>query len=1218
MTGRRQYKITDFRFGQMILSLREKVGLTQQELAEAFDVSRRTIQHWEAGTAFPDTVHLKRLIAYFLARDGFTPGRERDEAVALWTQADESAARRRSMFDSAWFDGLLQQRTIAQLGQQHAPSMEVGDGASPPTARIDWGDAPEVTQVFGRDRELTDLAQWVLQDRCRLVSVLGMGGIGKTTLVVKLAQDIAQHFEYVIWRSLRHAPSLHELLRECVQILSPGQPADATVQVLVELLQQHRCLLILDNFESLHQAGKLSGVYREGYEEYHGLFQALAQARHNSCLLLTSRELPAALVALEGRQGPVRTMKMTGLSSAPSQAMLADQDLFGPPDAWEVFVHYYNGNPLALKIAGATVRDVFGGDLAAFLREAPVTLHTLDQLLGHQFEQLSALEQDILFWLAIERDPVPLDDLRRNFLTEISSNELLAGLLSLFQRSLIERSEQGAVFSLLPVLLEFMTDRLVNVVNKQIINRTLEAISKYALIKAMSPDYVRDSQMRMIVSPVLALLRRHFGGQSLLADHLRTLVSDVRKLPREMQGYAGGNLTNLLANLTTHLRGEDFSGLALRQVYLVGVEAQDTSFAGSEFSDARFTEPLESISAMMTSPSGTYLAACTFNGHMRCWSLVDGKPLWTTTNARRAWSMTFSPDESRLACSNYYGQVTLWDVATGRHLHTFEGPAAWVYTVAFDPTGQFLASGGDDQVVRIWDLAKQELCLTLAGHAGRLWSLAFSPDGELLVSGADEEIVRVWDWRNGRLLRGIRHPTGGTKKVAFHPDGQWIASCCDQDPKIRLWNAKTGEPIGDLESPSQGPASIAFDPEGGLLISGGRDGSVEIWRMSDGLRPQYVKRLLGHDHYVSTIAVSRRNLLATLSYGEDIKLWNVDSGKLLRAVKGHHRLIGAVAFSPDSALLVLGDSGGKIRLWDLLNHRHVSVIEGHTGPIWAIAFSPDGTMFATTGDDRTVRLWDTTSLQHLKTLTTRAGPIWHLAFNHDGSVLAAGGLGHWLELWDMHLGATSDEPTVIETSEMIWSIEFDPGGKHLVAGQTNGTLVVWDLISGKPKATMQHGTVPIGASRFSADGKILITSSNQELLRFWDAETNECIRTVPVAVERNRTKAVAIGEDGKLVATGGSGGLLSIWRMDPTGDKLERQVIEGHTSRVWGLALSKDERFLASGDEEGTTIVTDVPSGQVVEKIALDRPYERMNIRGVTGLNAAEWATLKALGAVEG
>ena len=1212
MTGHRQYKITDFRFGQMILGFREKINLTQKEVADALSVSRRTIQHWEAGTAFPDSTHLKNLIAYYLKQGSFTKGYEHDEAVALWAQADESASRRKSIFDEHWFNELLHQY-VSQSGQASGAV----EGLSTYLQRIDWGEAPDVIEVFGRERELAELTQWVVNEQCRLVTILGMGGIGKTTLVVKFTQDVSKDFDYIIWRSLRNAPLLQDLLLECFQILSPVHPSKPSIQLLLELLQQHRCLLILDNVETLHRAGNLSGIYKEGYEQYQQMFQKIAQTRHKSCLLLTSRENPVELDGLEGKKSPVREMKLAGLTSSASQALLSDKGLFGSSGFWDVFVHYYTGNPLALKIASTTVRDLFGGDLAAFLREAPVTLHTLNQLLGNQIEQLSALEREILFWLAIERDPVGLDVLRRDFLLDIPSAEILSALLSLRQRSLIERSDQGAVFFLLPVLLEYVTDRLVATVSAQMIKREVDTITKHALIKSQSLDHIRDSQVRMILQPILSQLKRHFGSQVMLSEHLRKLIAFVKQMPRDAQGYAGGNLINLMIQLKTNIRGDDFSGLVIRQVYLQGVEAQDADFSASEFIDSRFTEPLETISAMAMSPNGTYLAASTYDGHIRCWNVADGKPIWTVANASRAWSLAFSPDETQLACSHFRGQVSLWDNQTGRQIHTFEGHQNWVHTVAFHPNGQFLASGGADTKICIWDLKEKELRYVLKGHTTRVWSLAFSPDGTHLVSGGDEENIHVWDPQSGVLLRTIRHSSSGTVIVAFHPNGKWIGACCESDPLIHLWNVHTGEMVETIISRSHGPTSLAFNPEGNYLVNGGHDGSVELWQMAPGHQLQYDKRLMGHHNHISVLSFSRNGLLATLSYGENINIWNGESGKLLRVVEGYSRLIGANAFSPDSRLLLQGDASGMIRVWDMINHRYISKFQGHAGPVWTVEFSPDGKTFATAGDDRIMRLWDTDSLHGIRSFPGHTGQIWTLAFSHDGSLLASAGSPQGIKIWDLSSETGVTEQNIVGTLTDVWSLAFDPKGMFLVSGHTDGSVTIWDVKSGRIKNQMQHGMVPVGAIRFSTDGRTLITSSNEYLLKFWDVDTAELIRAVSVAVDGNRTRAVAIGEDARLAATGGAGSSVLLWNTileDTLADPIK---LEGHTSRVWGFALSPDECYLASSDEEGTTLISDVKLRKVVEKILIDRPYERMRIKGATGLNAAVRAALRALGATE-
>src|SRR6184192_307655 len=123
--------------------------------------------------------------------------------------------------------------------------------------RVDWGDALDVPTFYGREGELATLAQWVVEARCRVVSVLGLGGIGKSALAVSLMYRLAEHFEVVIFRSLRDAPSFEALLDACLQVLAPQPlslvPADLErrLSLLLEHLRKQRVLLVLDNLESL-------------------------------------------------------------------------------------------------------------------------------------------------------------------------------------------------------------------------------------------------------------------------------------------------------------------------------------------------------------------------------------------------------------------------------------------------------------------------------------------------------------------------------------------------------------------------------------------------------------------------------------------------------------------------------------------------------------------------------------------------------------------------------------------------------------------------------------------------------------------------------------------------------------------------------------------------------------------------------------------------------
>lgn len=180
-------------------------------------------------------------------------------------------------------------------------------------------EAPDISVFHGRKEELATLEHWILKEKCRLIALLGVGGIGKTALSVKLANQVQDQFEFVIWRSLRNTPPLEEILTELIQFLAPQQEASlpktshGLVSRLSECLHQHRCLVILDNYESILQKGVHAGKYRSGYESYSHLLRCIGEVHHQSCVVLTSREKPSEVVQMEGSSLPARSLRLSGL-----------------------------------------------------------------------------------------------------------------------------------------------------------------------------------------------------------------------------------------------------------------------------------------------------------------------------------------------------------------------------------------------------------------------------------------------------------------------------------------------------------------------------------------------------------------------------------------------------------------------------------------------------------------------------------------------------------------------------------------------------------------------------------------------------------------------------------------------------------------------------------------------------------------------------------------
>lgn len=221
----------------------------------------------------------------------------------------------RAVFEEICHRLSLDSQEIAELGFEPPANTSLKLGIGAVRKCRDLRSAPDTSFFFGRVPELAMLRQWVLQEQCKLIVLFGVGGIGKTTLSVKLAHQIGEGFDYVIWRSLRNAPPLDALLVDLIQFLTPTPIAelpetlDGKIANLLECLQQ-RCLLVLDNCETILQERSQAGAYRAGYENYGSLLKCIGETHHKSCIVLTSREKPAEVVQLEGPATPVRSLQL--------------------------------------------------------------------------------------------------------------------------------------------------------------------------------------------------------------------------------------------------------------------------------------------------------------------------------------------------------------------------------------------------------------------------------------------------------------------------------------------------------------------------------------------------------------------------------------------------------------------------------------------------------------------------------------------------------------------------------------------------------------------------------------------------------------------------------------------------------------------------------------------------------------------------------------------
>ncbi|VEP18621.1 conserved hypothetical protein [Hyella patelloides LEGE 07179] len=1086
-------------------------------------------------------------------------------------------------------------------------------------SRSDWGELVDVSFFHGRSREIAQVQEWIQHKNSRLLAILGMGGVGKTALTAKVAQQMQGDFAAVIWRSLRNAPSLEMLLGELVPFLSEQQDNKADIQRLLYWLRTKRCLLILDNAETILQSQGHAGRYISGYENYGDLFRAIGETVHQSCLLLTSREKPAEIAMLEGKGSPVSTLKLVGSPEA-AIALIQTKGLLGSTIEQQELCRRYSCNALALKIVATSIQDLFGGAIADFLAEDMILFYNVRRLLEQQFNRLSPLEQSIMYWLAINREWTTISELAADITPTVRKLDLLGALESLMWRSLVEKQE--GKYTQQPVVMEYVSDRLIEAVTQELsqANVPLNLFHNYALIKTTVKDYIRESQFRLILEPIATKLGYAFASQEALKLQLKTVLQQIKTQITPTPGYAAGNLINLGCYLELDLKDFDFSNLSIWQAYLQDVSLQRINLQNAEISRSLFTQNLGSVLAI-----------------------------------------AYSLDGTRIAIADNEGIIYIWQVANSQLELTLEGHTDWIWSIAWSPDGHTLASASNDRSVKLWDTTTGQCLRTSQSHTNSNETVAWSPDGKMVASGGQDCTIRLWHPTTGECLKIFKLDTDWLFwiSVAWSPDGlssnggKTMAIAVQE--KIQLWDVETATCIKTIEGHEQYVVSLDWHPHKNLLASSSIDRTVRIWDTST----QECLQVLEHDNYAWSIAWSHNGkMLASASHDQTAKLWDAETGHCLHTLSGHQNWLWSVAWSKCDRTIVTGSHDQTAKFWDVSTGQCLKTFQGYIGSIWSLTWHEDGQNLYSGSGDHALRQWQVATGECLKTTTGNRQTVWAISPSPNYKTFASGGASKIVWIWDIETGQARHALSGHEGS--IWRTYWSPDGQTLGSISNDCTIRLWSSVTGQCLKTLIGHDYWVTSLAWRYDSKMLASSCVNRTVKIWHPETGECVRTLtghqdavfgvdwspdgkfiasasfdrtvkiwhPDTVECCQTlmgdnsmfHCVTWSPDSSMVASGGGDKNIYIWDVK-TGKCL--QVLQGHSNWIYCVAWSPDglssngDNILASGSSDRTIKLWDIKTGECLKTLVADRPYEGMNITGVTGLTVAQKKNLKILGAME-
>ncbi len=328
---------------------------------------------------------------------------------------------------------------------------------------LDLDTAPIITTFYGRTEEINKLKTWIIEPHTRIITLLGIPGIGKTTLAIKLIEEIPDQFQYIIYRSLRFCPNIDTFLTDLLQtsfaFSTLPNTLDQKITQFLKILRQYRCLIILDDLQMLFQPGQFAGQYQAEFEGYYLLFKQIAESSHPSCLFLISSEQPECLTS--DRSKFVQLLKLSGLGESATE-ILKDKELLDE-EHWHDLIEKYQGHPLWLEMTATMIHELFAGKVTEFLTYPSLILsNEITSQLNRLWIKLTDAEKQVMNYLAKQEDAVTLIQILQSI--SHPPTEVLKAIQSLKIRCLLEDTpncDRSSLLKINSILKSYITSPLI-------------------------------------------------------------------------------------------------------------------------------------------------------------------------------------------------------------------------------------------------------------------------------------------------------------------------------------------------------------------------------------------------------------------------------------------------------------------------------------------------------------------------------------------------------------------------------------------------------------------------------------------------------------------------------------------------------------------------------------------------------------------------------------
>lgn len=575
------------------------------------------------------------------------------------------------------------------------------------------------------------------------------------------------------------------------------------------------------------------------------------------------------------------------------------------------------------------------------------------------------------------------------------------------------------------------------------------------------------------------------------------------------------------------------------------------------------------VSQVAFSPESQILATVSEDKTLRLSDAITGREIHRLTGHREPiLSLSLSPNGRVISRDRL--SVKVWNAITGQLLVDFSLPAAQYQKVFANPLGEQFISIDAQRRLQFWKNPQTNRDLAVVKGSSDVQKVFFSPDGKLFCVGGEDGSAGVWNVETGEELFPI---PGKVHEAHFSPDAQRLLTRCN-DKTAKVWDVQTGRELLTLRGHTTIISQGVFSPDGSQILTAGRDGVLKLWSASP------ARELINEPKRTVWSATYSPDgtKIAAAPIGT-AKVWDAQTGHLLRRFPTGVHWSTRTVFSPDGKRLATGGVGRWVKVWDIETGRELFTLWGHTRSVLDIDFSPDGRSIATCSIDQTVRLWCAETGQELHVLRGHTVPITAVRFSPDGKDLVSASYDGTLRFWRADTGRLS--MFLVHPNSNLRFPRFSPDGRFIVGGSSDRTIRKWDAQSGTEVSVWKGRSVPWDLA-FSPDGKRLAVCSSETsfsadplaTLEIHDAENGRELLSMEGHLDY--VSAVHFSPDGRRLVSSSWDYTARQWETFPWDEKdypgastaplAER--LQLYARQYWKERLSIEQRAVAPSDPE--------------------------------------------------